>query len=604
MENLTYKMEGYSEQQLTIEDIIRLDKAELERIEGTPNLYISLIQAHEGNTYNLERQIYKKHHLSKGSLHVDIVFTDKSLRKLVTRMKAKYADELNSNSSFSIGTQEFTATVDRKAFTADEIDMMMINFIYNFNRGIVEIADGLAVNVPSIMGFKGKNDVHSNNKLMSYIVGNNGKTGQFENALLQAMELKKGTRRFVRNGTEQKVNLNDAEVFSYEDISTYEDEGGEVMDIHDVMGEEEKGYKKVEQDEGYDIYQPTKEFQFIKENYKKVFTKNQAEKFKILLEEIEKGKVKIDDLFHDVTDNFIIKRLGEVWFKGRSNGQMQRQVTTMLDSMRSRMAKAMIEAGFKDEDKVLTSTYKKLPDHSAEENKLLNDYKVLEKYIIRDLEIDEFYKGINITFKNDEQFIPYGELEKIKLKEQTVKDVIDKYGLTKKDVNNPNGKVRHYIIDEENGVPLFTEDEIEQRIVKRAELLLRWIREVEFKFTEQEDGTMKPNNNKLFPMPYEDYHKVANRKFLARNDKEELEIVRKYINFDEFNITNKYILVDEYYVDVNENKYVDKKNLKLKRELTDFKIKNYGYLPDVEDEEYLRPDDEVLMSNEDIKKLA
>lgn len=607
MTNLTYgKNQGYSEQQLMGEDIVRLNTEEQERVKDTPNLYISLKEAHEGNTDNLERHITRKYSLVKNSLHVDIVFTDKSLRKLAERMKAKYADdEMVSNSSVNLGGQAFTATVDRKAFTADEIDTMMINFIYNFNKRIVEITEGLAVNVPSITSFKGENDTHSNNRLMSYIVGKNGKTGQLENALLQAMEIKKDSKRFVENGIEHKVNLNDAEVFSYEDISTYEDEEGEIMDIHDALGEEEKGYKKVEQDEDYDIYQPTKELKFIKENYKKVFTKNQLEKFKMLLEKIEKGKINIDDLFHPVTDKLILRRLGGVWYPGQSNGYMQRQVTSMLDSMRSRMAKAMLEAGFKDEDKVLKGTYRKLRNHSAKDNRLLSEYKIYEKYLIRDLHLDNHSKQLDVTFKNDEQFIPYYEYEKIQRNEQTVKDVINKYGLTKKDANNPNGKVKHYIIDEENGEALFTDEEVTERIYKHAMRLLDMIKHNYITFTPDahKDGYMKASDDRLLSVTYDDYVELKKRKILTLND-EQVEIIKKYINPDRFFIGNKYTLTDEYYVDLQDSKYIDKKNLKLKRELTDFQIKNYGFLLNTGNEDFLRPDEEILMSYEDIKKLA
>src|SRR5699024_6641604 len=184
--------------------------------------------------------------------------------------------------------------------------------------------------------------------------------------------------------------------------------------------------------------QPTKEFAFIKNNYENVLTKNQLEKVGELLQALRTGKIEIDELLHPVTSELSQVELGKVWFKGKENNYVQPQVKNLLDSMQSRMRKAIKLQNFA-EDKEIESTYRTLKSHSAAENKLLADYKIWDKYIIKNLEVDEFHKNINVFFKNSEQFIPIEEMEKIERKEQSVKGVINKYQITKKDVNNQIG---------------------------------------------------------------------------------------------------------------------------------------------------------------------
>src|SRR5699024_2281100 len=90
-------------------------------------------------------------------------------------------------------------------------------------------------------------------------------------------------------------------------------------------------------------------------------------------------------------------------------------------------------------------------------------YGIYSKYAIRDLEIDEFNKAIDVTFKNSEQIISYDEIEKIHSNEISVKDLIRKYKLTKKKVNNPHGAVKTYVIDMENGESFYTDEELQER---------------------------------------------------------------------------------------------------------------------------------------------
>src|SRR5699024_4953608 len=131
----------------------------------------SLVNAEKGDSSELEKQVYIKYYLKSNSLHGEIRFTDKRINYLALRLKNKYADkDYITNKSIKIGTNGFSAAVNKKLFEPEQIDEMLINFIFNFNDRFIEIAEKTSYNVPSIYSFKGKTDEHSNNKLLNYII--------------------------------------------------------------------------------------------------------------------------------------------------------------------------------------------------------------------------------------------------------------------------------------------------------------------------------------------------------------------------------------------------------------------------------------------------
>lgn len=552
------KNEGYREQQITPEDVKRLNFDEIERVERVPNLFVSLKQAVEGDTYNLERQIYRKYFLHKDSLHTEIRFIDKKLNNLSIRMKKKYADsEMVSNEALQIGSSTVGATISRRAFIPEEIDDMLVSFIFNFNDRIVDIGENVSVNVPSIYSFKKEDDAYSYNSLMSYIVGKNGKPGVFENSLLKVMEIEKGTIPHMINGVSTKINLNDLDVISYEDIDTPEDVDGNKMLVDDLIGQED--YKT----EQLDRYQSTKEFAYIQNNLKNVLTNNQVEKLEELFKAIRIKKTSVDKLLHPITNELIKAELGRIWFPGEPNNYVQSAVEDLLIRMKNRMEKAIKLQGFKNDVTTLKSDYRKLKNHSLVDNKLFSDYKIWDRYVIRDIELTELHKDIAIKIQNTDQFIPMVEIEKIKKNEQTVTDLIKKYQLTKKNANNPHGVVKTYVIDLENGKPLFTEQEIKEREDKHCRQLLEWIRNNDITFTpdSRKNGYMKSSSHKLHSVSDKDYLRLIES---SMND-EKLEIIRKYMNREYFNTTNKYVLRETCYVDYKENQYVDRKNYDIEK---------------------------------------
>lgn len=514
-----------------------------------------------------------KYYVKKNSLHTDIKFTDKRLNYLVDRMKNKYADELVSNESLQIGSQKYGGVIDRKAFSPEEIDDMMITFLFSFNDRFIKLGEKTHVNVPSIYSFEGEDDRHSYNKLMSYICGSKDQKSMFELNIIRTMEMEKVSTRHVQNGFEQKVNLNDLDEVRYEDINTPMDADGNKMMADDLIGGLDESYSDVDDDAIESTYEPTDEFKYILDNFRSVLTKNQVDKIETLIDAVNTGQVDINDLFHKVTGELIKEKLGRIWFPDRKNNYIQPAVDGLLNRIRSRMNAAIKLQGF-SEDIKLKSDYRKLENHSLEDNRLYSEYKIFEKYAIRDLEIDEFNKAIDVTFKNSEQMIPYDEIDKIHSNEISVKDLIRKYKLTKKKVNNPHGIVKTYVIDMENGKLLFTDKELQEREDLHCRHLLDWIRAgtITFSMNDSDDGLMKPSSRKLNDITYEDYYRLVERPLMMMDDAKELEIVRKAMNRDYFNIDNLYVLKDSYYVDYKKDGYIDQKNYNRKEYIDEVKL--------------------------------
>lgn len=415
------------------ENIKRINNDEWERVADASNLYISLKKAYEGDTEGLSKQVYYVSYMRAGCLHKYIRYTDRRLNNFAIRMKKKYGDSsMTSKEPLQVGDGKIGALIDRKAFEEYEIDDMIINFIYSFNKSFIELENNTYINVPNILSFKGEDDQHSNNKLMSYLLGSNGEIGMIEVAILKTMEQRKASRRFMINGVSHKVNLNDLDEVRHDDIDTPKDSDGNQMNVDDLIGKEDEGYSKVDDTTRIKGYDPTKEMAYIMGNLERVLTKNQYEKFMMLTDLIDKGKVDINDLFHDVTDSLIYVELGKVWFPDRKNNHVQPAVRSLLEGMRKRMRAAIELQGYVDDKgrKGLQSSYRRLEGHEMEDNRLYNEYD-LDRWVHRVLEVDRFHQSINGNYSNSDQFIPYEEMERVERHEQSVSDVIKKYRVSK-----------------------------------------------------------------------------------------------------------------------------------------------------------------------------
>jgi hypothetical protein len=429
------------------EDVARWNKEQWEMRKDLPNLFQSMLQSKEGNSDNLDLQVFRKRKIEywklKGKeekkIHEYIVLMDKQLNDYLIKLKQKYCN--NDEYIFSAKYKDTKIGVksSNKVFDSLEIESMLVNYLLTFPFGYVEVCQGIFINVPDIEKFKGENDEHSNNKLVNYIIKSFEKQ-----VLLKRLHNEKDVKRVMVKGKTYFVKQNDIETVSFEDIElpqkASDSEDDDIVTFDEIINENYFTYD----------YSRQKEFNYILNNYREVLTENQLQRFDQLLNAIETGQINIDDLFHPIHKNKLnIEAVGKILFPDKDNSYRQPAVKNMLKSMKNRMDKELKKQGFIDKE--IRSDYAPLPMLPASENKKYKDYKIDSKYLMKNYYINNLHMKDNgeslVKFYVDEQVIPLYELVNLMTKKITVSELIKKYNINKKMANSMNGAVYTYIPD-------------------------------------------------------------------------------------------------------------------------------------------------------------
>lgn len=417
-------------------DVLKWNRDQEDEREGLPNLYISMLQAKNGQPVNLELQVMRKrrieHYSSKKKkrVHEYLVFVDNRLNKLLEKMVLKYGNNKVYKFSAKQSNVKFGVSASNKVYERNEIESMLLNYIMMFPY---QSKDFL---VPAIENFKGETDEHSNNKLVNYIAN------FFEkHIILRQLNEDKKAVRVMQNGKTHYVNQ-EIEYHLLGDLELPKSLDGEQEQptIADFI---------TDNAQDHDWAAPT-EFDFMKDNYKKVLTANQLSCFNQILSAIENNEVVVDDLFHKVYRGKLnVEAIGKLLFPDKENNYRQPAVRKMINSMRKRMDKVLEKEGIKDELKVIRSDYRPLPEQPEKENKQFKEYNIGKKYLSKNYYINDLHK--NVRFYTEEQTIPLYDYLDLLTGKTTVAELMKKYNINKDTARSLNGAVYSYNVDE-NGV--------------------------------------------------------------------------------------------------------------------------------------------------------
>jgi hypothetical protein len=540
-------------------DIIKFNNEQLEMRQNLPNLYISMLEAKKGNDYHLELQIMKKWKLEnwkladgEGKKHYEYkVLMDKKLNDLLIKLKDRYCDTKPHTFSAKYAGSKMGAKACNKMFDREEIEAILMNYLLSFPYGMVKVKSDISVSVPSVESFVGESDYHSNNKLIKYILNNFEKQ-----AILPIMHQDKKVKRVMIDGKTYYVKLNDTEFVSFEDMNAPQKKDnqdvGDSITFFDLIRKESEISTHGKQKVGKHIFS----------HYKDVLTKDQLEKFQIILDAVNEKKVNIDELFHSVTGKLNVEELGKILYPDKDNNYIQPQVRNMLKSMRKRMDKELDKQGYEDIE--IRSDYAPFPHLSAAENKNYREYKINSKYIKRDFDLEDSDIYHNVNWYKDEQFISLEEVEKINNGEISVKDFILKHNLDKNISKSLNSLVTSYK-PSRNGKEIIDYEERQRLLNAHCKLIWDYVLSGYVKF-ESKDGWMIPKNTKkLNPLTQWEYGILKNRASANYGkDNLEMEIIKNKINLDCFSLGSHHEITDkEYIADAGTTyKYIDGKNVK------------------------------------------
>lgn len=414
-------------------DIIRYNEDQKELRENLPNLYQAMIQAVNGDDYNLQLHIVPKKRFvqvkGKRKANDYMTFHESKLRSLIHKLHSKYCDNKASVSSERYGRTKLGVISSQKVFDKEEVTMMLINYLTWFPYQMIEIYEDEFIKVPSVEDFTGENDEHSNNKLLNYI------TNFFEmQVVLPRLNKDKNVKRRMINGQTYYVKENDLDVVSFEDLKTPfkksdDTNDDEPQDFTEILDSRDRVH----------TYYKTESQEFIVNNYRDVLTKNQNEKLNTLINAVKSGMVHVDTLFKDA---LVLNKeaVGRILFTDKENNYRQPAVANLLNSMRKRMDKAKAKHGIKYQ--LIRSDYAKFPLLPAKDNKKYKENQIEAKYIIKEYKINDLYE--EVKFYKDEQVIPASEIERLRNNEITIDELFEKYMIDQDVAKQKHGAVCTY----------------------------------------------------------------------------------------------------------------------------------------------------------------
>ncbi|MEC1726942.1 hypothetical protein P9E34_19730 [Schinkia azotoformans] len=526
-------------------DIIRYNEEQKELRNDLPNLYNAMLQAVNGDDYNLQLHIVPKKRFiqvkGKRKANDYMTFHEPKLRSLIHKLHSKYCDNKASVSSERYGRTKLGVISSQKVFDKEEVTMMLINYLTWFPFQMIEIYEDEFIKVPSVEDFKGENDEHSNNKLLNYI------TNFFEmQVVLPRLNKDKNVKRRMIDGQTYYVKENDLDVVSFEDLKTPfkksdDTNDDEPQDFTEILDARDRVH----------TYYKTESQEFIVNNYRDVLTKNQNEKLDTLINAVKSGMVHIDTLFKDA---LVLNKeaVGRILFTDKENNYRQPAVTNLLNSMRKRMDKAKAKHGIKYQ--LIRSDYAKFPLLPAKDNKKYKENQIEAKYIIKEYKINDLYE--EVKFYKDEQVIPASEIERLRNNEITIDELFEKYMIDQDVAKQKHGAVSTYKpVDNENVDDLYilTEDEINKLFHSHCKMLLDAIRSGSITFVD-DNGMKRATTDKLNPIKIEEFNILVKRPLvLMDSDNKEMDIISSNLNMSYFN-------VNAYYVKESKRFIIDKKS--------------------------------------------
>ncbi len=542
--------------QFSEKDIIRLNAEEHEKRVDLPNLYQSMVLASQGDDYYLGLHTWDKwitgtyineNGKAKKWFDKKLVLVEPRLNKLLNDLKKEFC---NKKDTYSFGIKQghysIGATATNAVFEDREIESMFRDYLQYFPYGVVYlIEDEIEVNVPTLDNFKGENDKHSNNKLIKYI------TDTFKKkVIIEVLNKRNDVVRRMVDGETYFVKQNDLDVVSFEDLQLShrdDDEGNE--DLTEVV--------ETIADEQTHEYFAQKPMRFIQENYKNILSEQQLERFNLLAKAIDNKEL---ELFKDQYQSQLnIEGIGKVLFPDKENNYRQPAVRSMLKSMHKKMEKALQKEGFNEV--IIRSNYAPFPQLSPKENKIYKEYRIENKYIKKDYQINDLHN--NVKFYKDEQVIPVSDIEKILNGELSVQDLIKNHNINKKQAQAQSSVVRTYYpvgVEEFNNLPVEERYIIEDFYFNRffnthCMGIVQAVRDgwVQFK---QIGDEMIPSSGKLLSLTLDEYNIIT-----SRNKLKAMEVVKVKHNPKYFNISRTNRLINkEFVLDNKKYKYIDEKN--------------------------------------------
>lgn len=518
------------------------NEEQLEIRQSLPTFFEALELAQQGNKDIIDLFFYYK---TKFSSHIyldgdnsrrvtsviyELNFMNKGLHYFLLSLKKMYCDNKGIVQRDSTNDIKFKSVVKSSKFDDDEIESLFNDYLKKF------------VTKHDLSRFKGESLTHSNNRLIKYI-----KTDFNNNVLKVLYNERMGVERVQVNKKQYIVKNHQEEVF-FEDTVCRKNEDEEVKTLLEVFSADNLLPKE---------YTYTDESEFLHNNYKNVFTKNQLEKFNKIVEWCAVEGNSVEELFQKNNPSELSKSaLSKILFPDRKTTSTMKDIENLFKSMKSRVNKAMGIEGVDSPVKTyIPSSNNQLPDSfSAEEQKLFKKYN-LEKYIIgvSQSKLPEHQMYSSVKTYNREPFITYEDYELLLQGKISVQYIIDKYKISKREMNAKNGKVITYVmVDEAEDYDLvITQDEVDRLMESHAMVMLERIKKgtIYFNF-DSESNMMVANTYQLNPIPV-GLTDTLNTIAPSKN----VNILTQYYNTDVLHTQQKFMkIVDKKRVEVKETK--------------------------------------------------
>lgn len=432
----------------TAEQIIKWNREQLEIRQDLPTLFELLERVQNGEDDLMEllffyRMDLKKHkHDGKMVTYSEVTLElmDKRLNHYLKYLKEKYSDNRGINNIDRVSGHRFKVVTSSEKFETEEIESMFYDYLIQF------------VHTKDLSKFKGESLEHSNNLLMKYI------RIDFENNVLKTEYNKRqNVDRITIEGEQFLVKHQQEEVYFDDIITGIKTEDGENVTILDIIG--------AEQFEGNrSKYAYNREGQYIVDNYKNVLTANQQEKFQKILDWCEQDGNTVNDLFHkNNPSEFNKSALSKILYPDRKPSSTTKDIDTFLQSMNSRMRKALAKAGIEDTRVAVRSDYRPLKHASEEDNYLFCKYNI-DKHVIgynnSNFPDIPMYKGNHI--ETPTKYISFEDYEALLNGQMTIQEIISKYKITQR---NHKGDLLSYT-DKNIEVSTISNDTKETQVVQ------------------------------------------------------------------------------------------------------------------------------------------
>lgn len=309
------------------ERIREYNTMQVEDRKNLPNLLEMIKLAQEGNKEVFDKYFYGYKVIEKfpydgkiKSYEVNKVrFWDKPLDTFLKNIKKRYTKNTAIGEKNAFSGHKITYKVNISNFEESEIDQLFYEFM-------LELIEKIELD-----NFIKDTEAKTLNAIRKYI-----RMG-FENYLKKLRNESVGLERVRVNGELYYVKNKQEEVF-FEDIFVGQDDEGEQIHFLDIVSHEDVyGSSFSEEDL---IFTPKK---FIEENLEEVLTKNQFEKYQLLLEYVKEHG--IESILNKHTGKIIKSRVQKIIYPDKVFKNNVERVDSLVKIMNQRMERALDKAG-------------------------------------------------------------------------------------------------------------------------------------------------------------------------------------------------------------------------------------------------------------------